>query len=965
MFVGRRRELAALDAAFGDAERGSASTVLISADAGVGKSRLVAEFSDRARGRGATVLTGACLQIADGNLPFAAITEALRGLVRDVGADTLRRVAGGSVRTLGVLVPDLGGGRGAGAAPSRAATQDAQGQLFDALLNLLERLGGEHPTVVVLEDIHWADRSTRELLLFLTHNLRDARVLVVATHRRAELEPGHPLRPALAELSRHERVRRLELAAFDREEIAAQLEAILAAPPSRDLVDRVFARSQGNAFFIEELVASGATERDSELPESLREMLLTSLDTLPSSTRQVLRAAAAAGRRVHHELLARVVPGELDLDDALRHAVNRRILVPDTGSGSYAFRHALFAEAIRSALLPGERERLHRRLAEVLEAEPSLASEAPAAELAVHWQAVRDPVRTLQASFEAAREADALHATVEAREHVERVLATWDQVPGAADLVGLGRSEVVAWLAELAHRSGDADRGRVLLEQLLADSSDGVAPETRGLWWLTLGHCREALGDETGAVQAWDQADAIVPVAPPSAARAAVLATRAAWDWERDPSAAAQVGAEAVEMARAVGDPIAEAAALLSLGSALGFLGRLDEAMGHFEAARDLALEHDPVGVARTHVRMAAVLIRGGRASEGGDVAIEGLERARALGIERAYGPWLAGNAASGLFWAGRWDEAAGVLGPYSLGGPVSAFHVVAEARLLAHRGDTHGARALLDAAQGSTQREPRLASLLLALATFEGDLEEAHRIVLSRHEFAAPAHAATVNELRAWALRVEADRGAPDPDLCDALLAETTMERSGGAAHAEPWRLMAVAEHERAVGRNDPARWEEAVSGWEALAWPYPIASARFRLAEALLAADGDQERIADLLLACEEVSRELGAAPLRHDVRTLARRAGVDLGLAEPSRDRNGDRPYGLTAREAEVLALVAEGRSNRDIGEQLYISQKTASVHVSNILRKLEVSGRTQAAAIAIREGLAPSEVASSRD
>ncbi len=954
MFVGRKAELAQLNEALAGAGTGRITTVLLSGDAGVGKSRLVSEFCDRVRSD-ATILRGGCLQIDDGNLPFVAIAEALRGLVRDVKADQLRRMAGEScLRVLGSLAPAMVEGR----PPGRAgvAPDDAQVQLFDAALHLLERLAQQRPTVLVLEDIHWADRSTRDLLLFLTHNLHDSRILIVATHRGAELGPGHPLRVTLSELVRSRRVRRVELEPFGRDETAAQLEAILAAPPRADLVDRIHARTQGNAFFVEELIASGATARDSELPTSLREVLLASVDTLTADSRAVLRAAAAAGRRVQHELLAQVMDENLDLDAALRHITNRRILEPDVETGTYAFRHALFAEAVRSTLLPGERERLHRRLAQALEADRSFAVETPAAELAVHWQAARDTGRTLTSSLEAAVEAQALRAVVATREHLERALVVWDEVPDAAERTGRSRQDVVTWLAETRRLDGDMAGATTLLDALIA-ADGGDDPSRLGGWLMTLGHCRDLTGDHDGALAVWRRVEALVPATPPTAFRAHVLATIAGQMWEGQPADGLLMAQEAVELARAVHGLDAEAAALRSLGACAAQLGRTDEAVDRLLEARAIAMSQSPAETVRADIMLSAVLVRAGRASDGADAAAEGISRARELGLERLYGQGLLGNVISGLFLSGRWGEVAAHLQDARSGEPTLGFLRMQLVRLAAFTGRFDDAQRMLDEDDDASVWEPRWPSLLLALETLRGDLDAAHEVVLARATFAAPAHAATQNRLCAWALRVQADRGAPDRALCDALLAETTMERSGGSAHARPWQLTAEAEHTRCTGSGERAAWEVTLTAWQALGWPYQVAYSRYRLAGCAIA-DGDLARATELLRAVIDVTHRLGAKPLQHDAFGLSHRAGLDLARTRQRSPAAVERPYGLTSRETEVLSLVADGHSNRAIGERLHISPKTASVHVSNILRKLEVRGRTEAASVAIREGLTTS-------
>jgi DNA-binding CsgD family transcriptional regulator/tetratricopeptide (TPR) repeat protein len=968
-FVGRARELAALDDVRREVVHGAAHTVLLHGEAGIGKSRLVEQFAVRVRADGGRVLVGGCLQMS--GLPYAAVTEALHGLVEELGVDHLRQLLGAQARDLRPLVPELGLPVGDGGTDATEAT--GQARTFAALLRLLERLASDRHVVLVLEDVHWADPSTRDLLVYLARTLRRHTVMVVATHRSDEVHRGHPLRPVLTELARDPRVTRVAVTPFTREELEAKLESLLASPPRRELVTRVFERSHGNPFFVEELLAAGDPDASS-LPDTLLDVLLATIDDLPASTQRALRVVAAAGREVHHELLARVLPASpAELADALRHAVDRDVLVADPARGTYAFRHALFTEAVSTTVLPGEREELHARLADVLTAHPHLAATAPAAELAHHWHVAGHQARSLTASLEAAREAESLHAIAEARHHVERMAALWPRVDDAADRTGLDHVALLCWLADLAHLSGAARRAVKVLDRAIAIHDPEDDQVRHGLMHERLARYRQSLGDDPGMLAAAEQALALVPP-DPSSARARVLTVHAHALWETDASRSLTSADAAASMASDIDDRPVEASALTLLGSALAATGRLDEGVASLRRARTIAEAEDlPEVIARSYVLLPAVLIRGGRLQEGAEDALAGLERVRDLGVAGGWASNIAGNATSGLFLAGRWDEA-GRLVAEAVGDSYGVgWLYLLQARLLAHRGDVPAARAALaDACRFAGDRDPRYPTVVLSIALLAGDLDEAHRLVLARHEHAVPAHAGTVNEHRAMALRVQADRVRAGTaveevaDLADALLAETTDVRGAGIAYATTWQRTAAAEHARLVGPA-PDAWRDAVAGWEAAGQPYHEACARFRLAEALAESAeagggevgggevGDAEA-ATQLRAAHAIADRLGAAPLGRDVELLARRLAVSLpSTTTPREARPGDQPYGLTPRESEVLDLVARGRTNRQIGEALFVTEKTASVHVSNILRKLDVRARTEAAAVAFREGL----------
>ena len=273
-------------------------------------------------------------------------------------------------------------------------------QVFDAVRAVLVGLAERSPVVLVLEDLHWADRASRDLVAFLARTLRAGRVTLVVSYRSDELHRRHPLRPLLAELVRLPGVERLELAPFSRAELAEHLEAIAGAPLPADQVEGIYARSEGNPFYAEQLLAAGAGDADVGLPATLADVLLARVQGLSEPAQQVLRVAAVAGRRVPHRLLAEVAGRpEAELEQGLREAIGAGVLVTDSATGSYAFRHALLQEAVYGDLLPGEQVRLHAAYARLLAAEP----EGAAAELAHHCLASHDLVGALAASVRAAR----------------------------------------------------------------------------------------------------------------------------------------------------------------------------------------------------------------------------------------------------------------------------------------------------------------------------------------------------------------------------------------------------------------------------------------------------------------------------------------------------------------------------------------------------------------------------------
>ncbi|HEX2084456.1 MAG TPA: AAA family ATPase, partial [Solirubrobacteraceae bacterium] len=432
-FVGREPELAELEHLLGEAADGRAHLAFVTGESGMGKTRLVDELAARATAGGARALFGECIELGSGELPYAPIVSALRQLARR--GDPVLDALGPARAELAQLLPELGEPTPAPRADIGAATPQAR--LFEVLLGLLERLGREAPVLLVVEDLHWADRSTRDFLVFLSRALCRERVLVVGTYRSDELHRRHPLRPLLAELERSERARRIELRPFTREELTAQLTGILGAEPERGLVDRLFARSEGNPLFAEELLAAGRDGRG-ELPPTLRDALILRVEALPDAAQELLRVVAA-GQRVEHDVLREVsgIDGRA-LREALREAAASGLLVPDE-DGRYAFRHALLREAVVDDLLPGERSELHLALAEALERrldDADGASVDPAAEVAHHYAEAGDRPRAFAAALRAASDAEKVHANGEAAALLERALELWHRVPDPEQVAG-------------------------------------------------------------------------------------------------------------------------------------------------------------------------------------------------------------------------------------------------------------------------------------------------------------------------------------------------------------------------------------------------------------------------------------------------------------------------------------------------------------------------------------------------
>jgi len=983
VFVGRTAELELLDDALGRAAEGHPAFVFVGGESGVGKTRLLREFEHRARAGNARVLLGQCLELGGAQIPYAPIVSALRPLARglaDAGSDELPQA---TRNALADLIPELGG--------TGSSTDDEpsarQGRLFEALLSLLERLGRDAPVLLSLEDLHWADGSTRDFITFLVRSAREGRICLVVTYRSDELHRRHPLRPLIAELERAAGVDRLGLERFDREELTEQLAGIVGEAPSHELAEKLFCRSQGNALYTEELLAASEGGDSWMLPETLRDALTARVERLSPAGQAVARIAAVLDRPITHGLLAAVAdltPAEL-LEGA-RDAVAHQVLVTDA-AGMYAFRHALVGEAIHGDLLPGEDTDLHARLAAAIEADPALLGDVQeatvAAELACHWKSAHDLPRSLGFSVQAGIAARRVHAYEVAQRQFERALALWDRVPDAAERAGVDKAEVLRMASTCAGARGENSRAIALIREALASIDKTAEPLRAAALYERLGNWLRASGESDPAFEAFDHAVALLPPEP-TVERARVLKTRARAEMLLGNfSQALLTGAQSMEDARAVGAEPIEIFNLNTLGFSRAGLG--DEAEGIATLREALRRASEPADRSVASNNLAEALDLAGHTEEALAVTTAGVAELQGRPERSSFDAFLLVQRAHMLVRLGRLAEARERLPKRVPGEAISytwMFWSQVRARLHLLTGDLGALReelATFDRLPGRPAEpqwiEPR-ALIEAELALREDRLDDARALVARAAERIVHGDEATRLLRLAWmAQRLEAEAAGRAQALGEdyAPVLDDAASRLTGRAAGRPrfdegcaYGGMAKAELSRrrtllGDAPADPAQWEEVARSFDALALPEHAAYARYRAAEAHVTA-GDRTAAAVPLRAAAEAAAAIGMTLLADDVAALARRARIDLGpadAAEPEPAPADDSPVarlGLTPRELEVLLLVAEGRTNRAIGETLFMSEKTASVHVSRILAKLGVSGRVEAAAVATRVGLA---------
>lgn len=991
-FVARADELARLHAAYDRAVDGAAAAVAIAGEAGVGKSRLLSEFTSHVGSDGGRAFVGGAIEFHK-ELPYAPVVEALRPLFATTDQDLFARVVGRPTRELAALFPQLDRDEPREAADNQPS---AQARLFEQLLGLLGRLSLEAPTVLALEDLHWADASTHDLFSFLVRNVRSERVVLVATYRDDEVDRRHPLHARLAQLGRDPRIERLQLSRFGREEFDRQVAGISERAVSSAVADRIFERSGGNPLFTEELLATETASARGQVPPTIRDALLARADRLTDKAQRVLKVAAVAGGDVDTGLLvavSRLAPESVER--ALREAETEHVMVRphEDERGRYSFRHALMQEALYGELLPTERSRLHGFFAEALTADASLArhgADLIAAELAFHWRRAQRWPEALASALAAADQAAAGYAFPEELTHLEHVLDVWDRVD-AMTRADLDRATVAERAAISAERIGDPSHASALLELALRDVDRRVEPLRAGRLYARLADTRLFLDDIERGEMALDEAARLIGSST-SRERVELLSVAVRWRNASARARAISVDAAAVpSIERGVGDARLEAQARAVTALAIGYVGDPRMALEHLVAARQIGEElSDPGLVTRSMHMLGHVYDGAGRFGDAVDVFTSGAARSRELGMERSEGHAMEMDAAESLRQLGRWQEAEAIVarvldeierfGTY--GSPQR--HAI-PAHLYVGLGRFDDAERQLAAAwQGSRQTGAGgLAGHIFAaraeLAIWRARWDEARDAVAE-----GLARIGTTEELRwiatvaALGLRAESERASLDrvrghqAEVDEAMrvgaaLLETVRTTAAKARDAawpegEGHRALAEAEWQALSGLDDPQLWREAAQRWSELGVPYPEAYARLREAQALRRLGGARVDVAAAVSAALAIASALGAGPLMNAIEAFMRVARVRLVVNDPREvaQRQREPPiapqFGLTDREREVLVLLAGGRTNREIAEALYISESTAGVHVSNIIGKLGASNRVEAAALAVRLELA---------
>ncbi|MEV0247797.1 AAA family ATPase [Nocardia sp. NPDC050712] len=947
VFVGRGQELAALLAA---AQSPQVRTVFVAGEAGIGKSRLVAEFVAR-QGTETLVLVGRCPEFGSAGVPFAPFLAIMRALLRAHGVAALAELLPPRP-ALARWIPEL--------ATESAGDSDRM-RLFGELLTVLERL--ERSVLLVVEDLHWADDSSRELLAFLTANLAEPQVLIAGTYRPSG---SAALRTLIAELRRNPAVRVITPEPLSKHEVGRQLAALFGREPEPSLIARVYERSAGNPLFVEALSRS-----PDDTPAELSDLLLAAQADLDDTPREVLQLAAVAGSPVDHDLLASAAElPAAHLRKALRQLTDHYLLLPtDTG---YEFRHALIREAVYQDLLPVERKRLHARLTQLLRDHPALLpAERRNAELARHAHAAQDHATARASALAAAMDAARAGAHPERLHHltmaldnwaesaagpvldVDSVLAEWYS-PTSDSRAHLERLVVLEHIVDACCHTGAVTHGIATADAALAQ----VDPATDPLRAARLHRHRAHLHNHggTGGRDDLERALDLVPPDPPTLLRGEILTELSVTHAFANEAAAAQSTARAAltiaeQLPDAAHSPDPEISGLAARAHA--YLGLTEDdsttAKQHFDRARRAAeaAQDGPILVS-VATWESAVQVGLGEYEAAIETVRHGLRIAHETFQFSERGPILVVKWAQALTALGRWTQAAELIAE-TLSDPLpplatAALHLC-RARIMVARGEFDSAAGAAEAAAERLGASGWVGPYRLELGGVQAAVSRADPLRAARIlADALGSDDALRYPSDTWPLLALGTRIPERAIDFERLAKELPCTTPVDAAHRAVFT---------ATTEPTPAAWRIAVQSWQAVPNPLEQAHALYDCARAELAA-GDRAAAHTALRSAADIADRLGAKPLAEAIGTAALRARLTLQETASAR-ATAPRTFGLTTRELEVLRLVAQGLSNRQLAAELFISANTAGVHVSRILTKLSAATRTEAAALAHRHGL----------
>ena len=974
-FAGREQELEGLAPILLGAR-----AALIVGDAGIGKTRLADELVQRHPREGQLVLAAACLPLAS-RLPLLPVVDVLRRLhayQAGVLFDAALEDCPSFVRDeLAGLLPELGGG-GGGSGPGEGWQRE---RLFAALVFLLGVVGRKRPLVVMIEDLHWSDPATRDFVTYLLARLSDAGLSLLLTARSGWVEQTDDCQDWLRRIGVLEVVTRVALPPLSPAEVHGLAQSLTGSAVTEEMAADLCRRTEGNAFFIEQVLAAGADGSAATMSDELAQLLRARAAMVGPEPRMVLEVLAVAARPLSEQELSEVTGQDVPVVRHCLRSLRAAQLARPEGPSGFVARHALLAEAVAAALLPGERSDLHAAVAAVL---AERHDSGLAAEVARHWSSADRPRQELPMRVEAAEYAESVYAFTLAADQWERAFDLAESV-SAADAAGFALRGVVAWAS-----AGDEVRGRGLGRRgaAVAEAHDQrqlcAALQSRVAMLGYFDNRNTGIAELTAAV-------ALFADLPPSSDE--VYALRRLYHMHRSLGhnregmpyllRAIEIGGKepqfAVELVQTLPSLAYEQLRVGSVQSGLATMSRARE------AAAD---ESRPYVIAWLAAAETDALLSLNRLEDALAAGRPALEVIRSRGYGATFGAsLLAGHVVDVLLALGRTDDAA-VITDAMTGGQT----IRIDTRSI------HVAHCSVDVARGQLADAASRLEAILSMSVRTG-LEAASRLARVRAELTlwTDAPQTTIETVR-LVLRdlvgTEEERLAPPllvlgmrgcADLAEAAAARRDrpavrsatdqaeqLRRLAEGMHPDPFAEHASfvtaaadgadwrAELGRCRQEDTVPTWEAAARRWEALERPHRAAYARWRQAEALLGIGDRLEAITAVAQAWRQADQHV---PLMTAIRAWARMARIDIAKrTDPGREADAPTaavpktsPYGLTERELDVLRLLVEGQTNAQIGARLYMSPKTASVHVSAILRKLQATNRVQAAAIAQRSGI----------
>lgn len=937
-YVGRHDEITTLSEHIRGSDSGAPAIAFVCGPAGIGKSRLVEET---AASLGVDWVAATCTPRIGPGMPFGPWREIERELSdEDPTAETEWQATG-------------------------------LGPLLRRLTTLAEQA---NRPLVCLEDVQWADSASVDLLSSIVRRGMDVPFALVVTMRRDQLD-GSGAGQVLQELSTAPGVLRLDLEPLSTRDIARLVSPLapgeVGTQRERDLIDVICSRAGGNPLIALQLAAASTP---GSIPSGLRAATMQAFAAIGEDARQVTRWLAVCARPMRYDdLPADLVLGSLDL--ALRDAILHRVLrrtAPDT----FGLVHGLMGEVVYDDLMPGERRLLHESVARSL---TQLGTSGPS-EIADHWFRAGVSREALRLAVRAGRDALDQHAPRAAWVPLSRAVALWTEVEDPEECAGCMREELVLRAADAAIQCGELEEAQLLLEPWeRVDSGPGLALRVQ------LGRVVYERGDADTAEQHWRfVATAAAPgseqreIALQSSNYLAGLLAQTGRNLE-----ALDVVSRALSTLAQDSPPRLVAHAMSLLGYAHAALDSVEPALQELRAARDFAEAADePAEVIRAEVALMAVLDRHGRLPEALESARVALDVAVTRGLFSTHGGLAISNLADILRMLGEWDEALEVVAEahrYPLTPRVQAYLHAASAQILASRGEHLAcATALRDARVLGIDTELHLLLALEAAevesALWSNRFDRAAQLLARDYASNGEFELDDVWRRRALQARTRAAQRI-EPPLDSVAEAEAV---AGGTSQFAAWATLTLAESDRGSRRPSAMLWSEATGRWRRLSRPYETAYCEWRQAAVALT-HGRRERATSLLGSACLAAERLGAAPLVAGIRDLASRArlAIDTGTVESGASTAEANDAGaidtiagaagngpLTERERTVAGLLRDGLSNKQIANRLFIAESTVSVHVSNILHKLQLTSRHQVAAFLATLEPAPDAIQTGR-